>query len=43
VTSIFINSLWSRGTYFFQAIKSVGQPPDVLATAQHQDKELVHA
>jgi heavy metal translocating P-type ATPase len=26
VTSIFINSLWSRGTYFFQAIKTVGQP-----------------
>ncbi|MVF23099.1 cation-translocating P-type ATPase [Methylocaldum sp. BRCS4] len=25
VTSIFINSLWSRGTYFFQAIKTVGQ------------------
>ena len=27
VTSIFINSLWSRGTYFFQAIKTVGQAP----------------
>ena len=26
VTSIFINSLWSRGSYFFQAIKTVGQP-----------------
>lgn len=25
VTSIFINSLWSRGTYFFQAIKTVGE------------------
>ena len=25
VTSIFINSLWSRGTYFFLAIKTVGQ------------------
>jgi len=29
VTSIFINSLWSRGAYFFQAIQTVGhrQPP----------------
>ena len=27
VTSIFINSLWSRGTYFFQALKTVGQAP----------------
>ena len=27
VTSIFINSLWSRGTYFFQAIKTVGHAP----------------
>jgi heavy metal translocating P-type ATPase len=25
VTSIFINSLWSRGSYFFEAIKGVGQ------------------
>ena len=25
VTSIFVNSLWSRGIYFFQAIKTVGQ------------------
>ena len=24
VTSIFINSLWSRGTYFFQAIQTLG-------------------
>ena len=28
VTSIFINSLWSRGTYFFQAIKTVGRAPE---------------
>jgi P-type Cu+ transporter len=27
VTSIFINSLWSRGAYFFQAIKTVGHLP----------------
>ena len=25
VTTIFINSLWGRGTYFFEAIKTVGQ------------------
>lgn len=30
VTSIFINSLWGRGSYFFEAIKGVGriQPPE---------------
>ncbi|MBI2826043.1 MAG: cation-translocating P-type ATPase [Planctomycetia bacterium] len=33
VTSIFINSLWSRGTYFFQAIKTVGQAPPIAAIA----------
>jgi heavy metal translocating P-type ATPase len=32
VTTIFINSLWGRGTYFFQAIKTVGEQP--LATAR---------
>jgi len=25
VTSIFINSLWGRGAYFFEAIKGVGR------------------
>ncbi len=34
VTSIFINSLWSRGTYFFQAIKTVGQAPQISSAAQ---------
>ena len=34
VTSIFINSLWSRGTYFFQAIKTVGQAPQIASRAQ---------
>jgi Cu+-exporting ATPase len=34
VTSIFINSLWSRGTYFFQAIKTVGQAPPIPSEAQ---------
>ncbi|MGQ0714306.1 MAG: heavy metal translocating P-type ATPase [Gemmatimonadaceae bacterium] len=34
VTSIFINSLWSRGNYFFEAIKGVGQSePSVAADA----------
>ena len=27
VTAIFINSLWGRGAYFFEAIKTVGHPP----------------
>jgi len=31
VTSIFINSLWSRGTYFFKAIKTVGETQDDTA------------
>ena len=32
VTTIFINSLWGRGTYFFEAIRTVGQqPPTPLA------------
>lgn len=33
VTSIFINSLWSRGTYFFEAIKTVGRAPETSALA----------
>jgi Cu+-exporting ATPase len=33
VTSIFINSLWSRGTYFFEAIKTVGRAPEPPALA----------
>ena len=32
VTTIFINSLWGRGNYFFDAIKTVGQKPLVAAT-----------
>jgi heavy metal translocating P-type ATPase len=27
VTTIFINSLWGRGTYFFEAIRTVGHQP----------------
>ena len=34
VTAIFINSLWSRGAYFFEAIKAVGHPPQIPSTAQ---------
>ena len=33
VTSIFINSLWSRGGYFFQAIKTVGHAVRVPSKA----------
>jgi heavy metal translocating P-type ATPase len=29
VTAIFINSLWGRGAYFFDAIRTVGHPPQV--------------
>jgi len=36
VTSIFINSLWGRGAYFFEAIKGVGQqvgkPPNIAGS-----------
>ncbi len=34
VTTIFVNSLWGRGVYFFDAIKSVGAPPPVPAAAR---------
>jgi heavy metal translocating P-type ATPase len=34
VTTIFINSLWSRGNYFFQAIETVGQAPPIPFKAQ---------
>jgi heavy metal translocating P-type ATPase len=33
VTSIFINSLWGRRAYFFEAIKGVGHVPQVPAPA----------
>lgn len=32
VTTIFMNSLWGRGTYFFEAIRTVGQPTAVPAS-----------
>jgi copper chaperone CopZ len=31
VTSIFINSLWGRGGYFFEAIQGVGRLPEKRA------------
>lgn len=31
VTAIFINSLWGRGAYFFDAIKGVGHAPQVAS------------
>jgi Cu+-exporting ATPase len=34
VTAIFINSLWGRGAYFFEAIKTVGHAPQIPARAQ---------
>ena len=33
VTSIFINSLWGRGAYFFDAIKTVGHAPPAPGVA----------
>jgi heavy metal translocating P-type ATPase len=34
VTAIFINSLWGRGSYFFEAIKTVGHAPQTPSTVQ---------
>jgi len=41
VTAIFINSLWSRGTYFFQAIKTVGHPPQIPSSVQAEEGKEV--
>lgn len=35
VTSIFINSLWSKGNYFLEAIKGVGQTAEPAPAAAH--------
>ncbi|ODU25258.1 MAG: ATPase P [Verrucomicrobia bacterium SCN 57-15] len=43
VTSIFINSLWSRGTYFFEAIKTVGRAPEKPALATRSTASTAHA
>ncbi len=39
VTAIFINSLWGRGAYFFEAIKGVGHPPPMPSAARAQEGE----
>ncbi len=39
VTTIFINSLWGRGNYFFEAIKTVGQAPQIPTGPQAQVQE----
>ena len=39
VTAIFINSLWGRGNYFFEAIKTVGRPPQSASGSQPQVQE----
>ena len=36
VTTIFINSLWGRGNYFFEAIKTVGHAPEIPTESQAQ-------
>jgi len=33
VTAIFINSLWGRGDYFFEAIRAVGRAPQMPSKA----------
>jgi heavy metal translocating P-type ATPase len=43
VTSIFINSLWSRGTYFFEAIKTVGRAPQSLSKLQASKGGVAYA
>jgi cation transport ATPase len=37
VTTIFINSLWGRGAYFFEAIKTVGHRPQIAFGAEAED------
>jgi Cu+-exporting ATPase len=39
VTALFMNSLWSRGSYFFEAIKTVGRPPRLKTAAGPQTQE----
>jgi copper chaperone CopZ len=45
VTSIFINSLWGRGAYFFEAVKGVGHQvgkrPDIAEGEPLADVEWV--
>jgi heavy metal translocating P-type ATPase len=37
VTTIFINSLWGRGAYFFEAIRTVGHTPQIASRVQAQE------
>jgi Cu+-exporting ATPase len=41
VTTIFINSLWGRGSYFFQAIQTVGQAPQISSGAQAEADDRI--
>ena len=41
VTTIFINSLWGRGAYFFEALKTVGHP-QIASGAQAQAGNAGH-
>ena len=43
VTAIFINSLWGRGDYFFEAIRAVGHPPQTPSDAVASLKKTGHA
>lgn len=36
VTTIFINSLWGRGNYFFEAVRTVGQPTTPAALQRRE-------
>jgi len=42
VTAIYINSLWGRGAYFFEAIKTVGhaQSPSTVDAEERQRLRL---
>jgi heavy metal translocating P-type ATPase len=41
VTTIFINSLWGRGSYFFQAIETVGHAPQMPSSVQAEEGKEV--
>ncbi len=41
VTSIFINSLWGRGTYFFNALKTVGTTTEAVINKNHNN--IIHS
>lgn len=43
VTTIFINSLWGRGAYFFEAIKTVGHAPQTLSGPQLKGDNQIRA